>query len=242
MEINCNNIIEKYLLNKNPLYAFSFPIALIVGIIFFGISKTYKWSENDYVNQILVPIVAVLLTMVLIDFISRYMISTIEKESLVNKCNSWKNSKDNKPNRPNRPNSPHTPHTPHTPNSPHKNIENFSSGNFTIQDNEIHNNLRMDEKIFKILSSHQNVDLNKASECTVETPICEIPNIHPSPLDSINIDSKCSEGKTCYSICSGIDKPPSNMVVPIPGPNWLPKSAATVQNELKNNIYTAASC
>lgn len=227
MEINCNNIIEKYLLNKNPLYAFSFPIALIIGIIFFGISKTYRWSENDYVNQILVPVVAVLLTMVLIDFVSRYMISTIEKESLVNKCNSWKNSKNMKAQKP---------HTLH------KNIENFSSGNFSIQDNEIHNNLHMDEKIFKVLSNHQNVDVNKSLENNVETPICQIPNIHPSPLDSINNDSKCGEGKTCYSICSGIDKPPTNMVVPIPGPNWLPKSAATVQNELKNNIYTAASC
>lgn len=220
MEINCNNIIEKYLLNKNPLYAFSFPIALIVGIIFFGISKTYKWSDNDYVNQILVPVVAVLLTMVLIDFISRAMISNIEKKSLVNKCNSWKNNQNIKHKQP------------------IKHIENFSSGRPSIQDNEIHNNL---PDIKDYILDYNKID-NSKKEYSIENLISEIPNISPSSLETINIDGKCSDGKTCFSLCSGIDKKPEYMVAPIPGPNWLPKSAETVQNELKNNIYTAASC
>jgi hypothetical protein len=58
--MNCETAIEKYLLNQNPLYAFSFPLALLVSIIMFGVSKAYKWSENSYINQILVPILSLL--------------------------------------------------------------------------------------------------------------------------------------------------------------------------------------
>ena len=65
MELNCKEIVERYLLNQNPLYAFSFPIAILVAIIFFGVAKAYKWSDNSYVNQLLIPILALLLTMVL---------------------------------------------------------------------------------------------------------------------------------------------------------------------------------
>jgi len=223
MEINCNNIIEKYLLNKNPLYAFSFPIALIVGIIFFGVSKAYKWSDNDYINQILVPIVALLLTMVLIDFISRAMICQIEKKTLVSKCNSWKKNQD----------SQHK-----LSKNYQKPIENFSSGRPSIQDNEIHNNL---PTIKDYILDYDKID-NFKKEYSIENIVSEIPNISPGSLESTEQNGKCSDGKTCFSLCSGIDKKPEYMVAPIPGPNWLPKSAETVQNELKSNIYTAASC
>jgi len=93
MDKNCNELVEKYILYENPLYVFSFPISLLVGIIFFGISQAYDWSKNSYVNQILIPIAAILLTMVLIDVISRLMISKKEKKVLVNKCKLFKSKK-----------------------------------------------------------------------------------------------------------------------------------------------------
>lgn len=89
MEINCEKIVEEYLLNKNPLYTFSFPLALLIAIIMFGIAKARKWSENSYINQILIPILAFLATMVLIDIISRAMISGEEKDILIKKCKIW---------------------------------------------------------------------------------------------------------------------------------------------------------
>jgi hypothetical protein len=95
MNKNCNELVEKYILYENPLYVFSFPISLLVGIIFFGISQAYDWSKNSYVNQILIPIAAILLTMVLIDIISRFMISKKEKNSLIKKCDSFKLKKNN---------------------------------------------------------------------------------------------------------------------------------------------------
>ena len=62
MDINCEQVAEKYLLNQNPLYAFSFPLSILIAIIVFGISKAYELSDNSYINQILVPILALLLT------------------------------------------------------------------------------------------------------------------------------------------------------------------------------------
>jgi len=214
MDINCGDTVEKYLLNKNPLYAFSFPIALIVGIIFFGISKAYMWSDNDYVNQILIPIVAVLLTMVIIDFISRAMITKNEKMNWISKCESWKKK---------------------------KNIETFSSGNFSIQDNEIHNNLKSTDNT-SIIKENRTNDVVEKNNFHVEVPISQIPTFEPCPYESLKINDKCTDGKTCFQLCSGIDKKPDNMVAPIPGPTWLPKSAETVQNDLKNNIYSNGSC
>ena len=89
MEINCEQIVEHYLLNKNPLYAFRFPLSILISIILFGVTKAYKWSENSYINQILIPVLTFLGSMVLLDLISRYMISRNEMIKLVQLCKLW---------------------------------------------------------------------------------------------------------------------------------------------------------
>ena len=76
--MHCEKIVESFLLNKNPLYIFSFPISLIISIIVFGIATNNKWSNNSYILQILIPIVVLLLSMVCLDMISRMMISQSE--------------------------------------------------------------------------------------------------------------------------------------------------------------------
>jgi hypothetical protein len=60
MNINCEKIVESFLLNKNPLYVFNFPISLIISIIVFGFATTNKWSNNSYILQILIPIVVLI--------------------------------------------------------------------------------------------------------------------------------------------------------------------------------------
>ena len=96
MEINCTQVVEKYLLNKNPLYAFSLPLSILIAIIVFGVARAHKWSNNSYINQILIPIVTFLLVMVAIDIISRLMIPKNELSMLVEKCKSWRNKASNK--------------------------------------------------------------------------------------------------------------------------------------------------
>ena len=81
MHINCEKLVETYLLNQNPLYTFNFPIALIISIIVFGISVHYKWSNNSYILQILIPISVLLLSIMLLDMIAKeYRIWKINKK------------------------------------------------------------------------------------------------------------------------------------------------------------------
>ena len=91
MEINCDSLVERYLLLKNPFYAFNFPIAILVAIIVYGCAVSNKSSKNSYINQILIPIVALLLTMVLIDVISKALLSNEKKSRLSKLCSSWLN-------------------------------------------------------------------------------------------------------------------------------------------------------
>jgi hypothetical protein len=228
MEINCEQIVENYLLNKNPLYAFRFPLSILFAIVFFGIAKAYNWSENSYVNQILIPILVFLLTMVLLDIISRFMISKQEMSRLVQLCKLWM-------------------HDPSVKNHPilskiidmnavanYNNIESF-----TIQDNTYNNNLDNDrqEVINKVLDENK-----KIVKENVENPISEIANISPSPLEYKKENALCIEPSGSCSLCSGSNSNPYNLIAPIPGPQWLPQTAEAVQNRLVNNDYTKASC
>ncbi len=222
MNINCETIIEKYLLNQNPLYAFSFPLALLVAIIIFGISKAYKWSENSYINQILIPILAFLLTMVVIDVISRMMIKKEEKMRLVELCKTLlsNGSKDHP-----------------LLNKIMNNVKEKSYiESFTIQDNQIHNNLISDKK-----EANKNIVVNSSKNMPID-PICEIPNISPYPLNANSNGNSCIQNSNCCSLCSPTNDNPCNIIAPIPGPQWLPSNAETVQNNLKNNIYTPSKC
>jgi hypothetical protein len=217
MEINCEQIVEKYLLNQNPLYAFSFPISLLVAIIVFGFSKAYKWSDNSYVNQILIPILTFLLTMILIDQIARLMIPIEKKIKLVQLCKMWM-------------------HDPSVKNHPilsrmidmdlvsryTGNIENLDAEHFS---NYVSNYITKQE----------------IKEEIVE-PIEENSKLAPFPIQFREVDSKCIENSNCCNLCSGTGENPCNIIAPIPGPQWLPQSAEAVQNRLKNNDYTPSTC
>jgi hypothetical protein len=233
MEINCEQVVEKYLLNQNALYAFSFPLAILISIIVFGIVKAYKISDNSYVNQILIPILTFLLTMVLIDVIARLMISKKEQARLIEMCKLWM-------------------HEPSVKNHPilskmidmdlvsNYKVENFSSGRPSIQDNLIHNNLEEDqgEQVKnKILQEKKNISVEN-----VEVPFDSIKGLFPEPIEYKKYtNSQCIEPSNDCNICSGTGNT-MGLIAPIPGPQWLPRSAEAVQNSLKNNEYTKGSC
>jgi hypothetical protein len=226
MDINCEKIVEKYLLIQNPLYAFNFPISVLCAIILFGCAKAFKWSDNSYVNQILIPILGLLLTMVLIDIISKMMISNEEKSKLVILCKQWM-------------------HDPKIKNNLKINktinmdtIANYKLENFSNDDNIIKK--KFIENINKYNESN-NINLNNKQNI-VESPISEIPNINPSPLEYSPNGEACIENSNCCNLCSGQNKNPCNIVAPIPGPQWMPESAEYVQNKLVNNDYTPSKC
>ena len=47
--------------------------------------------------------------------------------------------------------------------------------------------------------------------------------------------------KMCSQLCSGKPKP-SYLVAPIPGPQWQPQSAESIQNRIANGNYVPANC
>lgn len=210
MELNCEQIVESYLLNKNPLYAFRFPLSILISIIVFGISKAYKWSENSYINQILIPILSFLLSMVLLDIISRFMISHNETVELLQLCKLWMYD------------------------SPIPSVENFG-----IQDNNYSFNMEdnKEELKNKILEERKKIYIEN-----VENPISKISNMSPYPLEYNKEKGMCIEKSGSCNLCSGSNSNPSNLIAPIPGPQWLPQTAETVQNRLKNNEYTEGRC
>jgi hypothetical protein len=107
---------------------------------------------------------------------------------------------------------------------------------FTIQDNLIHNNLpSIKEEVQK------NIVANSSQNQPID-PICEIPKLSPMPLDAASNGSVCIQNSNCCSLCSGTNDNPCNIIAPVPGPQWLPSSAETVQNNLKNNVYTPTKC
>jgi phosphate/sulfate permease len=204
MNISCEQIVEKYLLRQNPLYAFNFPISLLIAIIIFGMSKAFQWSSNSYVIQILIPILAFLLSMVAIDLLSKVMINKTTYNNMLNTCKLWS-----------------------TDNKKKHNFEHFE--NEYIENNE-------DKEEF--VNSHKVVEnIN-----IVENPIETISNLTPFPIESINeSNAKCIENSNCCNLCSGTNNP-CKIIAPIPGPQWMPQTAETVQNNLKNQIYTPGKC
>ena len=98
MNLNCKKIAEKKILNKNPFYAFNLPIGLLVAIIVFCFVTNHKLSKNSYVIQIIIPVLTFLLTIFIIDVISRNMITDEDKEEISLLCNSFENYSVQKPN------------------------------------------------------------------------------------------------------------------------------------------------
>ena len=217
MEINCEQIVEKYLLNQNPLYAFSFPLSILIAIIVFGVAKAYKWSDNSYINQILIPILTFLLIMILIDLIARLMIPSEKKIKLVQLCKMWM-------------------HDPSVKNHPilskmiDMDLVSSYSGNIEHLDAEYFSNY---------VANYNNKQ--KIKEEGVQ-PIEENSKLAPFPIEFRQVESKCIENSNCCNLCSGTGENPCNLIAPIPGPQWLPQSAEAVQNRLKNNDYTRSTC
>ena len=63
------------------------------------------------------------------------------------------------------------------------------------------------------------------------------------PVGDFADKDKCLLGRDgCVPLCSGYSNNPCNVVAPVPGPQWQVQTAATVQNNLKNQKYIASVC
>jgi hypothetical protein len=246
--MHCEKIVESFLLNKNPLYIFSFPISLIISIIVFGIATNNKWSSNSYILQILIPILVLLLSMVCLDMISRMMISESEKDRLMKLCNLWMHN-------------PNVKNNPILNNIQRADIDLISLYNGKIEGFENNGNVQRDPTLMvnplaekdksnkgnEIKDDMNNVFINTQNKLIEEIDTIaandEASSLNPSQIDyEPNQSSICIEKSNSCSLCSGSGSNPSNIVAPIPGPQWMPQTSEHVQQRLKNNDYTKATC
>jgi hypothetical protein len=246
--MNCEKIVESFLLNKNPLYIFSFPISLIISIIVFGFATNNKWSSNSYILQILIPIVVLLLSMVSLDMISRMMISSDEKDRLMKLCNLWMHN-------------PNVRNNPILNNIQNADLDLISLYNGKIEGFENNGNVQGDPtlRVNPLAEKDNSIKGNEIKDNTTKVFINtqnklieeidsigandEKSSLTPSPIDyESNQSSMCIEKSNSCSLCSGSNSNPSNVVAPVPGPQWIPQTAEYVQQRLKNNDYTKAKC
>ena len=248
MEVDCTSLVQRYLLLKNPLYTFNFPISILVAIIVFGYCKAYKVSDNSYINQILIPIVALLLSMVILDLISRSMISTGEVERLSKLCSSWMNDPNNKKKilTTNAINMFEVEHYT-------GDIENFTSigdvqeskdymdevnvNSLSASGNKI---MEQDKPIFDNVKTNFITNPKIVNTLLRKNPEFEKKPIIPQPSNEITCVGN-DQSNQCH-LCSGMEENPNHLVAPIAGPTWLPQSAESVQTRLKQGHYTANKC
>ena len=235
MEIDCESLIDRYLLIKNPFYTFNFPISIIVAIIVFGFVKAYKICDNSYINQILIPISSLLLSMVLIDLISRVLISKSEKERLKKLCISYMND----PNKLKLIKNQKAINMADVDNY-NGNVDGFK--NILNGQEEPSEEINLLKKSSELSNVHfyDNITTNfKPNPNLFQRPKEVIGNFPKSDIMCVG-DTKTNlkEGE----LCSGADDKPRDMVAPIPGPQWLPQNAQTVQNRLKTNNFTKGRC
>ena len=96
--MNCENIVESYLLSKCVLVQQKYLIALFLSIIMFiYVINTYKFDQ--YMEQIIIPLLTFIVVLVIIDVVSKMMINNEEKDRLVKLCQLWIND----PNTQNNP-------------------------------------------------------------------------------------------------------------------------------------------
>lgn len=263
MNICSEKMIENYLLYKNPLYAFRFPLALLVGIIIYGYSEMRKWSDNSYINQLLIPIASILVMMVVLDMISRMMISQKEKKRLMLLCSKFKSRIGI--------NLAMLEHFDEK-NGSGEGFENIDNNVVILEEIDDRKDGENKKELFDTSSQVLQQRIKDAMimsneiqgvEGFVDTKRLQIGApmdyesnqqflninddtlaVHSSPvkIQSQPTNSKCISGSNCCSLCSGQGDNPCNIIAPIPGPQWLPQTASAKQQELKSGKYTQSIC
>lgn len=232
MEIDCDALVERFLLIKNPLYTFNFPISILVAIVVYGVMKAYKLSTNSYITQILAPLSSLLVSMVLIDMLCRAMINQDEKDKLNKLCLSYMND----PNKKKKMFSEKALDMYDVQNYDGK-VDGFKN----VQDEQYMNEPDLDPLDREMDTSKHIYD----NVTTTFIPNPSLDGMKPEGVGSFPKDDIMCVGdskSTDCNLCSGSGKNPAKIIAPVPGPQWLPQNAETVQRRLKTNNYTKNRC
>lgn len=243
---NCKNMISDYLMNNNPIYKNRGILSIIVAIITIAIAEYHHLSSNSFVNQLIIPISMFIVTMALIDTISRMLLSKDKMTELHNKCKLMIND----PNFSNNPGSYiGKNHYKINMDKVAKYNGNISGYHFT-QDGKG----QMLER-FQILDPalrKKRIPLTRADKHP-ENNIDNVPLVYSDneaqrklPLKAIDSSlnsglGSCLINGSCCTLCSGGTNK-CKVVAPSPGPQWQPQSAKSVQERLMKGDYVPSTC
>ncbi len=170
------------------------------------------------------------------------MVSKTEKERLSKLCSSWMNDPVNK----NKLLSTNSINMAEIENYNGK-IEKFlANGNSQDEVNNTALYASANKIIFEDKEIFDDIKTKFIMNDTIKNNILGInsDSLKKPMLNSSSNQITCvgdDQSNQC-NLCSGMGMNPNNLVAPIPGPTWLPQSAESVQNRLKNGIYTAGKC
>ena len=317
----CNEIVEKYLLYKSPIYYSRYIIGLLISIFVYIYVTNKKMYNNPFINQILIPISVFLIFVILIDILSKYLLSKDEKQRLRMLCKLWLND----PNTQKDPSNydlfgvpilkmnlienytgiiegftengdvetetdldklastvdanvenddNNTDSVKHLMEDRQQYNESFDSENKSsgeehksifgeITDsasNLLGGKHNSDEKYTKLEEQNEMLEEvrekyvsynNNSNQVYSVTPIGDSLFNKRTPLSETAAEiekvernqDKCLLGDDrCGALCSGYTSNPCNLVAPIPGPQWQPQSASTVQNRIMNGNFVPSRC
>ena len=271
MDICSEKVIENYLLYKNPLYAFRLPIAILLGIFLYGYFELKHISDNSYIRQILIPLACILVILVLLDMLSRIFVSKDEKDRLMKLCKLFMAQPHMRGKEidivmiekyggqvegfKSEGGTTQTNQMPTISELPVQDSTQIPDTTVTkkLQIKPGTKNINIDMSNFLEGNNSQEFFTNKQPQIGQSN----IENTYASPYDSFSQNyenpdvipsknmsgSKCIQNSDCCNLCSGTNENPCNINnTTIPGPQWMPQSAASKQNELKNNQFTPSMC
>ena len=243
---NCENMISDYLMNNNPIYKNRGVLSIIVAIITIAIAEYHNLSRNSFVNQLIIPISMFIVTIVLIDSVSRMLLSDEKKAELKNKCKLMIND----------PNFSNNPGSYMGKNHYKINMDKVVryngdiSGYHFTQDGKG----QMLER-FQILDPalrKKRIPLTRPDKKPLDN-IDNVPLVYSEttaqrrlPLKAIDSSlnnglGSCLINGSCGTLCSGGTNN-CKVVAPSPGPQWQPQSAKSVQERLMKGNYVPSTC
>lgn len=257
--INCYDRAKEYLVEKHLLYMFRGPIALLIAIFAYAYAKQINFSNNSYVNQILVPIGTFAVIVLILDMLTKNLINDIDVDKLAKICKLWLND----PNISNNPmyrtydglqildvNAAYNYSGRIEGFKQNNNTqcnEKFSVNSAAKKDTGLHTDEDgIEDKIpTNFEKVHKNFELH--NQVYSVTPVGDSLLKNTTPIgatyENQESNSPCLiNSNACGTLCSGTGINSCNVVAPVPGPQWQPQSASTVQSRLVHGKYVPSIC
>jgi len=248
-------------LNQNIFYRLRVPLSFLFAVIVAIIIRQLDLKDSYFITGVIVPIVVLIFTWSMIYIGVNNSISTDDLNYFTSKCKLYMRDPSlgkediyhNVPlkvidykNRTER-NKVITPNEngEHSAKDEIKNIDKFANSDNLSNNNSVATSDDNDD--IATGDDDYYANFNPRVQYYSESPLRDSYSALISDNNTANVIKPQMENTGCLlgknnGLCSGIDENQTQFVAPIPGPQWQPQSASTVQNRLNKNEYVPATC